>query len=503
VSGVWSQSGPRGPTRRISGSDIDPPDPVRWRARLRSSKGAASAQSPHLIETTRAPRWLDGDGWFALALFLPLLFIAQLTTAGAAAVAGLAPLYVFHRRKDLGRLLLPRTFLFAVPAFAILSVIWSEAPSESLRFAGEFVATVIIGLLLSSARSQESVIRGLTLAFLIYIVVARVGGGTVGIGVGAGGEAFSGLTSSKNLLGDIASTGLIVSMAALVMAARQRRWEWLAIGGVAAGLDFFTVVATRSAGALLGLGMGLAAMLALTPLVYAGKVIRGWVTCAVALCLIIGGLFSRTLSAALIDFGANLFDKDPTLTGRTYLWYRAADLIQEKPLLGRGYYAFWRQGNLDAEGLWRYFGIDNRGGFTFHNTLVDILVTLGWLGALVIFAVVVVGMAALIRKFVMRPSLSLVFWISILLYQLVRTPIETIGIAPFYFSTVLAFAALGAAFRRSRPAPTRRSGTYRQAHIVALRSWTIDDAEASASRVGRFSQGVSPRQPPGFLRRIP
>ena len=50
-------------------------------------------------------------------------------------------------------------------------------------------------------------------------------------------------------------------------------------------------------------------------------------------------------------------------------------------MLGRGYYAFWRQGNLDAEGLWRYFGIDSRGGFTFHNTLVDILVTLGWIGA--------------------------------------------------------------------------------------------------------------------------
>ena len=328
-----------------------------------------------------------------------------------------------------------------------------------------------------------------------------VSGGTVGIGVGAGGEAFSGLTSSKNLLGDIASTGLIVSMATLVMAARHRRWEWLAVGAVAVGLDLFTVVATRSAGAMMGLGMGLAAMLALTPLVYAGKVLRGWVTCAVALCLLVGGAFSRTLSAALIDLGANLFDKDPTLTGRTYLWYRAADLIQEKPLLGRGYYAFWRQGNLDAEGLWRYFGIDNRGGFTFHNTLVDILVTLGWLGAAVILAVVAVGMVALIRRFVTRPSLTLVFWIGIFLYQLVRTPIETIGLAPFYFSTVLAFAALGAAFRRSRPAGARPVGVYRPAPVVALRSWNISD-EDSASPRGR-SGAARPRNPTPYLRRIP
>ena len=501
MSGIWSSSGPAGPTRRISGGEIAPPDPTRWRARLRNAKADAAAPSAYLIEGSHTPRWLDGDGLFALALFLPLLFIAQLTTAGAAAVAALAPLYVFYRWKGLGRVLAPRSFLFAVPALAILSVIWSEAPGESLRFAGEYVVTVVIGLLLSSARSQESVIRGLTLAFLIYVIVARIGGGTVGIGVGAGGEAFSGLTASKNLLGDIASTGVIVSMSTLVMAARHRRWVWLALGVAAVGLDVVTVVATRSAGALMGLGMGLGAMLALTPLVYAGKVLRGWVTSAVALCLIVGGLFSRTLSAALIDLGANLFDKDPTLTGRTYLWYRAADLIQEKPLLGRGYYAFWRQGNLDAEGLWRYFGIDNRGGFTFHNTLVDILVTLGWLGALVIFAVVVVGLIALIRKFVTRPSLSLVFWVSIFLYQLVRTPIETIGLAPFYFSTVLAFAALGAAFRRNRLASSTAEAVYRPAPVVALRSWTIDDdgQDGPAPTRGNAWRGS---QPPLNPRRI-
>lgn len=503
MSGAWSPSGPTRPTRRIRGGEIEPPDPVRWRTQLRSATKRTSAEPTHLVAATPAPRWLDGDGLFAMALFLPLLFIAQLTTAGAAMIAGLAPLYLFYRRDGLGRVLMPRSFLFAIPAFAFVSVIWSEAPGESLRFAGEFVVTVIVGLLLSSARSQESVIRGLALAFLIYVVVARVSGGTVGIGVGAGGEAFSGLTSSKNLLGDIASTGLIVSMATLLMAVRLRHWPWVAIGAFAAGLDLLTVVATRSAGALLGLGMGLGAMIALTPLVYSGKVLRAWITCAVALCLLVGGLFYRTLSAALIDLGANLFDKDPTLTGRTYLWYRAADLIQEKPVLGRGYFAFWRQGNLDAEGLWRYFGIDNRGGFTFHNTLVDILVTLGWLGAVVIIVVVLAAMVALIRKFVSRPSLSLVFWISISLYQLVRTPIETIGLAPFYFSTVLAFAALGAAFRRYRPPAPRRSASYRQAAATQLRSWTVEEADATAGRGADRSGLARARQlPPSLPRRF-
>ncbi len=490
MSGVWGETGQNGPIRRIRGGQVARPAPGAWRAPREASRRTTSAHDTGFADAAPAPRGLDGDGAFALALFLPLLFIAQLTTAGAALVAGLAPLYLYYRRKGLGAVLAPRSFLFAIPAFALLSVFWSEAPAESLRFALELAVTVVVGFLLSSARRQESVVRGLCLAFLIYMIAARIGGGTVGIGVGAGGEAFSGLTSSKNLLGDIASTGLIVSMAAVAMALRSRAWIWLAVGVCGIAIDLYTVTATRSAGALLGLGMGVGAMVALTPLIYVGKAMRGWLTGAVALCMVMGGLFYRTLSMAMIDFGANLFDKDPTLTGRTYLWYRAADLIREKPMLGRGYYSFWRQGNIDAEGLWRYFGIDDRGGFTFHNTLVDILVTLGWLGAAVIFAVVLVGVIALVARFVRRPSLSLVFWISLFLYQLVRTPIETIGIAPFYFSTALAFAALGAAFRRARPAMARRTPSPGRPAVVALRSWTVAGAE-TGSVAGRIRRPVS------------
>src|SRR5206468_5348775 len=112
---------------------------------------------------------------------------------------------------------------------------------------------------------------------------------------------------------------------------------------------------------------------------------------------------------------------------------------------------------------------------TFHNTLVDILVTLGWAGALVIAATVAVGVVLLVRRFIGRPSLTLVFWMAILLYQLARTPIETIGIAPFYFSTALAFGALGAAFGRVRqPRPLRSA--YPQ--MRQLKAWKIEEAPA-------------------------
>jgi exopolysaccharide production protein ExoQ len=170
-------------------------------------------------------------------------------------------------------------------------------------------------------------------------------------------------------------------------------------------------------------------------------------------CLIVGAASFEWLSTQLIELGADLFDKDPTLTGRTYLWYRADQLIAERPLLGRGFYAFWLQGNTDAEGLWRYAGITSRGGFSFHNTGVEILVQLGWLGLVTVLLTVLIGLGLLLRRFIRRPNLALCIWMSILLYELVRTPIEAVGMAPFYFSTILTFAALAAALGSGKTEP--------------------------------------------------
>jgi exopolysaccharide production protein ExoQ len=276
---------------------------------------------------------------------------------------------------------------------------------------------------------------------------------------------------------------MIISIAVAMLGVRHRQPLWVLLAVAAILLDLYVVGAARSAGAMLGLAMGATAMLSLSLLLPAGRVARGALTGAVALCLIVAGLSARWLTQALIDWGAQVFDKDPTLTGRTYLWYRAADLIHEHPWLGRGYDAFWIQGDVDSEGLWRYFGIQERGGFTFHNTAVELLVTLGWAGLITAAVIAVVGAGFLVKRFVQRPTITLVCWISLFLYQMARTPIETIGVAPFYFSTVLAFAALGAAFGRVHlRKPAHRP--YHSPDVVQLRALAARRAGAAAHAAG-------------------
>jgi exopolysaccharide production protein ExoQ len=178
----------------------------------------------------------------------------------------------------------------------------------------------------------------------------------------------------------------------------------------------------------------------------------GWRASAAALggiVLALAALFRNVVARQVSDLVLRTFDKDPTLTGRTYLWYRARQMIAEKPLFGHGFEAFWRQGNPDAEGLWRFAGIDGRTGFNFHNTGVELLMQFGWCGAVFVGGLVLAGVALLVRRFILRPDAMTCFWIAFVTFELVRTFYESIGPIPFYFSNILLAAAFASAF----PAP--------------------------------------------------
>jgi exopolysaccharide production protein ExoQ len=407
-----------------------------------------------------AIRFIDPDGLFTFALFAPMLFAGQLGAVGAALIVAAVVLYTAFRARMLPDLLLSRALLLVFPAYAVFSVVWSEAPFATLKYAVEFCITVLGGLMLTAAPRQRSVLMGMLAAFLLFGLVSLAFGGTVGVG-NSGAHAFSGLSASKNLLADIASTGALVAVAVLVAAAHKRNMFWAVVAVLAAALEVYLVLAARSAGAVMGLAMGVLALSLLLTLRVSGQAVRGFLTALLAVLVVAMALSYRWLTAAVIDAGTAMFDKDPTLTGRTYLWYRASDLVAEKPLLGRGYSAFWIQGNTDAEGLWRYAGIAERGGFTFHNIGVEVLVHLGWVGLALFALTLIAGVLMLIWTFVVRPNLTLCFWVSILLYEMVRMPIESVGMAPFHFSTLLVFGALGAAF-----APWRRT----QPSVVAVQT---------------------------------
>ena len=116
------------------------------------------------------PRWspgvrvgwrVDTDAVFGFLLFMIMLFASQLGTLGAAALMALTPVYAVLQRGRLWPVLAPRWFLFLPPLLAGLSVLWSEAPAASAKFAVEYGLTVLGALLLAGARTSVRELCGM------------------------------------------------------------------------------------------------------------------------------------------------------------------------------------------------------------------------------------------------------------------------------------------------------------------------------------------------------
>lgn len=418
----------------------------------------------------RKPIWIDLnvfslDGAYAFCLFLAMLFVQQAGSLSGAAMAALPLLYLAMRWRQASEILATRWVLLIVPILALLSILWSEDAGVTAKYGVEMLLTAAAGIGLSAATRPSAVIKGACLAFAVYVLASLALGHSAALGEGGGGasEAFVGLGDGKNLLADIASTGALIGLTTLFIAVRQKKPLWGLLALVAVAADIYVIAIARSAGAVLALG---GASVALLGLVVLSALPRPGRIAAVTLLLVSVAVFAavlRDLGGMLIGFGEQMFDKDPTLTGRTYLWYRANDLIAQKPWFGRGFYAFWRQGNTDAEGLWQYAGIVGRSGFNFHNTLVELMVQLGIVGAVVFCVVGLIGLLGLLRQLVERPTLPLCFWGAYMLYALIRAPVEAVGYAPFYFSTCLLFAAAGAGLQRLPRRAPHRQGYWPQA----------------------------------------
>jgi exopolysaccharide production protein ExoQ len=236
------------------------------------------------------------------------------------------------------------------------------------------------------------------------------------------------------------SAHLLIAVALAVMVDRDQPSlaRVAAIAAVPTGA--LLLLLSSSAGATVSVGI---TFLAFGGLVLFGRLPKRGrlaVLLLLLIALVLGGIFLDDIEAAIGTFRETVLKKDATLTGRTYLWDYAEQLNQERPWLGGGYYAFWRHGNLAAEGLWRWGGIASRTGFNFHNAFVEMRVDLGWVGFVVLSALCVgIVLVGCYRQFT-RPTVPMAFFLAFLAVSLARASTETGLIAPFSAVTMFFLA---------------------------------------------------------------
>lgn len=312
------------------------------------------------------------------ALIGPLLAPNQGDTAEGAALRIMwLPVYGVAVAVSLLNLQRMRSVWPAAIAFALLlawpvaSQVWSLDAAITQRRCIALGFTTLFGLMLAARYSWRQLVALLAAVLGLLAAMSLFAGvvfPTWAINHTTNPNDWKGLWYEKNALGQNMALGGLAALCAAVLEPKRLRL-WL----LSLALCFAMLLLSRSKTSLLVFiaGAVIVAGLALVRRGPVWAVIAAWIGVQGAgLVAAVAWLAPETLLRAL--------GKDPTLTGRTDIWAALLRRVEEHPLLGYGYQAFWSPDRHGPAAIIRketHWTVPSA-----HNGWLDLLIQLGWIG---------------------------------------------------------------------------------------------------------------------------
>lgn len=342
--------------------------------------------------------------------------------------------------------------LLLVAALGPLSALWSDEPAVSFRYGLQLAITIVSVMIAVSAAGATRYLKSIFIATSIILVLSLVSGRQ---GQSVAGPVLIGILGSKNAMGALCMLSVCASLSIMMSSSQPPALRYMS--AAMAALAGAVLVKTAASGAALGTIMfvGVAATM-----VVASRLPRGsvWVATLLLMMLLLPLWLVRDEIVSLWEwFILDVLGKDTGLTGRDYLWAHADALIAEKPILGRGYRSIWLGQGYETIGLLRWAGLQSGAGFNFHNTPRDILVDFGFVGAIVIFGAIGVGVARLVARAITQPTnAALIFLAAIATVSAIRSVFETL-IGTFSDSSLMLIGPpmFGYLMSQTRPVASR------------------------------------------------
>ena len=349
-------------------------------------------------------------------------------------------------------------FVLLLPAYCLLTALWSQYPENSLRYGLQLTFTVLVAIVITGRVSTTTLMR---LMFVVYAIGVLA---SLALGRTGTGGAWLGVFGSKNAFAAHIAVFALISVAVLADGRSSLLLRLGALGG--ALISGPLLILAQSAGAIL-MVVPCVAIVLLTLLTTR---LTGGQKLFVAIMLVIGlfamALLLTVVGEALLVEVLEGSGKDPTMTGRTDLWAIGLGYIAERPLWGLGYRAFWVSGFAPAEELWAMFDVPSGAGFNFHNTYISNAVEIGMVG-LLLQIVIIYGGAIMMGIYTLaRPSPASALMLGLQALMILRSFIEVevffefsirsiLGIATFIYAAA-GLAALAASHAQPSRTPYRR-----------------------------------------------
>lgn len=386
---------------------------------------------------TAVPTGRLGVDWCVCLLMLTALTFSNFspTLAAAVFVAAAIVLALLKPIKAL-RSAFDGVLPWCYVLLALISVLWSQQPEATARGVIEFAVTTGAALIVARTLGSAEFLSALMSALLIVDAVSLAIGRTVWQ---AGGLAMIGIFGSKNAFSEAQGVLFLVSL--WVLSSRRQNAIMRSLALLSVFACPVLLFAGRSADAMfaafVAAGVSLLAR-SLRFLPYIWRVITTIMAGAIAVCSL---LIVYPFLQAIQNQALSLTEKDPTLSGRTYLWLRAGELISQNPLKGTGFEAFWVHGNPYAEDLWTVFGISGRTGYHFHNLWYEAGVELGYPGMILAAVIVAWISIEVIRWFLRSARPESCFFLAYVLFIDMRSVLEVELFSQFSYTWVAFVAA--------------------------------------------------------------
>jgi len=282
--------------------------------------------------------------------------------------------------------------LWIFTAIVLFSFAWSEFPEWTLLANREMLQMTCFGLYLATRFSLTQQVKLYALTFGIGAIASVA----LAIAVPALGRhtiehpgAWKGIYDYKNTFGSMMIIAILAFFSLPIERPRDRWIKWVGIAGATA----LILLTTSKTALVLGTVM-LALMLFYRNFRWQGKrsVILGSLSALIVGSVTVGVLTNWT--ELLKSLG-----RDPTLTGRTYIWQVALDRLWDHPWFGFGRSAFWSPDSPYPRAV-SYFLSQQWRAPHAHNGFIETALDVGLVGlALFLFCYVTAFVRALIRAY--------------------------------------------------------------------------------------------------------
>ena len=369
----------------------------------------------------------------------------------------------------------PGVLVRAWPAWLILAVLvlqafaskwWSIDPGVTQRRVIAMAISSAFAIYLGAAFQGRHLPRMLMISALIMGMGSLVfvfAFPAIGVHQLENAGLWRGLWYEKNQMGLVMSAGAVAAAACLASGDQRRL-----LPAVTLGVCALLVLATQSKTSLLCLLLGVGAVGGLWAMRRGGaafSIVALWF----GVVLTAGAAYVFITDPAMV---LKALGKDPSLTGRTDIWEALMREVAERPWTGFGYQAFWGRESVPAafiraETQWPVPSA--------HNGWIDLLIQLGWPGAITVGITVALATVVSIFRIGGSGAREGYFAVGYLLVFLLLSLSESVLLshANLPWTLLLAILARALAFEPDpvrAPLATGRGGAYQTAPRIAAHS---------------------------------